>query len=125
MQYEKERGDGREIWKKDNEENWKTARDTGVYTFEKAAGRAMPDVLPKEAALNPTKRRLAWKQERAGILPRRRLLTNLDLGKKVALFDILERRFKRLLHQGPLSIPPERLIRSPSTPPPTLLNSYI
>ena len=45
----------------------KTARGAGLYTFEKAAGGAMPGALPEEAALNPIGRRLAWKQERASL----------------------------------------------------------
>ena len=52
----------------------KTTRGAGLYTLEKAAGGAMPDALLEEAALNPTRSRLAWKQERADISPRRRLL---------------------------------------------------
>ena len=63
------------MWKKDKGESEKTARGAGLYTFEKAAGGAMPGALPKEAALNPIGRRLAWKQERAVISPRRRLFT--------------------------------------------------
>ena len=55
----------------------KTARGAGLYTFEKAAGGAIPGALPKEAALNPIGRRLAWKQERAVISPRRRLLNKI------------------------------------------------
>ena len=52
----------------------KTASGAGLYTFEKAAGGAMPGTLPEEAALNPIGQRLTWKQERAVISPRRRLL---------------------------------------------------
>ncbi len=33
----------------------------------------MPGALPEEATLNPIGPRLAWKQERAGISPGRRL----------------------------------------------------
>ena len=61
------------MWKKDKGSG-KTARGAGLYTLEKAAGGAMPGALPEEATLNPTEPRLAWKQERAGISPRRRLL---------------------------------------------------
>ena len=71
--------DGREMWKKDEEKSGKTASGVGLYTLEKAAGGAMPGALPEEAALNPTGPRLAWKQERAGISPRRRLLSNIEL----------------------------------------------
>ncbi len=49
----------------------------GVQVFisgRKAAGEAMPGALPEETTPNPTGPRLAWKQERAGISPRRRLL---------------------------------------------------
>ncbi len=77
MQYEKERGDGRELWKKDEWESGKTARGAGLYTFEKAAGGAIPGALPENATPNPMGPRLAWKQERAGISPRRRLLFKL------------------------------------------------
>ena len=77
MQYEKEREGGREIWKKDEGESGKTARGAGLYTLEKAAGGAMLGALPEEATLNPKGPRLAWKQERADISPRRRLLINL------------------------------------------------
>ena len=35
----------------------------------------MPGALPEKATLNSTRPRLAWKQERAGISPGRRLLT--------------------------------------------------
>ncbi len=73
LQYEKDRGDGREMWKKDERESWKTARGAGLYSLEKAAGGAMPGALPEEATPNPTGPRLAWKQERASISPRRRL----------------------------------------------------
>ena len=66
-------GDGKEMWKKDEGESEKTARGAGLYTFEKAAGGAMPDALPKETAPNPKGPRLAWKQERARISPGRRL----------------------------------------------------
>ncbi len=66
--------DGREMWKKDEEGSGKTASGAGLYTLEKAAGGAMPGALPEETTLNPTGPRLAWKQERAGISPRRRLL---------------------------------------------------
>ena len=62
------------MWKKDEGESEKTARGAGFYTFEKAAGGAMPDALPEEATLNPIGRRLAWKQERAVISPGRSLL---------------------------------------------------
>ena len=37
----------------------------------------MPGVLSEEAALNPIGRRLAWKQERAVISPRRSLLIRI------------------------------------------------
>ena len=108
------------MWKKD-ERSGKTVRDAGLYTLEKAAGGAMPDALPEEATLNPTGRRLAWKQERAGISPRRSLwnFLNLDPGKKVTISSILGRRFKHLLHQGPCprATLPERLMHSPTLPP--------
>ena len=81
LQYEKERMDGREMWKKDDEGSGKTARGAGLYTFEKAAGGAMPGALPKEAALNPTRSRLAWKQERAVISPRRILFFKINILK--------------------------------------------
>ena len=61
------------MWKKD-EGSEKTASAIGLYTLEKAAGGAMPGTLPEEATLNPKGPRLAWKQERADISPRRRLL---------------------------------------------------
>ena len=73
LQYEKERGDGREMWKKDEGRSGKTARGAGLYSLKKAAGGAMPGALPEEATPNPTGPRLAWKQERAGISPGRRL----------------------------------------------------
>lgn len=59
LQYEKERGDGREMWKKDEGTSGKTARGAGLYIWEKAAGGAMPGTLPEEATLNPTGPRLA------------------------------------------------------------------
>ena len=68
-------GDGREMWKKDEGESEKTAKSAGLYTFEKAAGGAMPDALPEEAASNPKGPRLAWKLERVGISPGRRLFS--------------------------------------------------
>ncbi len=72
--------DGREMWKKDEEGGGKTASGAGLYTSEKAAGGAMPGALPEEATLNPTGPRLAWKQERARISPRRRLFKdNINL----------------------------------------------
>ena len=61
------------MWKKDEGESEKTARGAGLYTFEKAAGGAMPGALPEGDTLNPIGRRLAWKQERANISPRRSL----------------------------------------------------
>ncbi len=61
------------MWKKDEGESEKTARGAGLYTFEKAAGEAMPGALPEEATPNPKGPRSAWKQERAGISPGRRL----------------------------------------------------
>ncbi len=64
------------MWKKDERESGKTARGAGLYTFEKAAGGAMPGTLPEEATPNPTGPRLAWKQERASISPGRRLFNN-------------------------------------------------
>ena len=67
------------MWKKDEGKGEKTASGAGLYTFEKAAGEAIPDALLKEAALNPIGRRLAWKQERAGISPRRSLLIKKNL----------------------------------------------
>ncbi len=79
LQYEKERMDGREMWKKDEEGGGKTASGAGLYTSEKAAGGAMPGALPEEATLNPTGPRLAWKQERARISPRRRLFFKNDV----------------------------------------------
>ena len=53
LQYEKERGGGREMWKKDEGGCGKTARAAGLYTLEKAAGEAMSGALPEEATLNP------------------------------------------------------------------------
>ena len=53
------------------------------------------------------------------VCSRQRLMRiSTSLGKKVALFGILGRRFKHLLHQGPLPtpMPPERLMRSPPLP---------
>lgn len=61
------------MWKKDEGESEKTARGASFYTFEKAAGGAMPGALPEEATLNPIGRRLTRKQERADISPRRSL----------------------------------------------------
>ena len=61
------------MWKKDEGGSGKTASGAGLYTLEKAAGRAMLGALPEEATLNPKGPRLAWKQERADISPRRRL----------------------------------------------------
>ena len=43
----------------------------------------MPGALPEEAALNPTRSRLAWKQERAGISPRRSLLKRKYVDKEI------------------------------------------
>ncbi len=74
LQYEKERGDGREMWKKDEGRSGKTARGAGLYSLKKAAGGAMPGALPEEATPNPTGPRLAWKQARVRISPGRRLL---------------------------------------------------
>ena len=65
------------MWKKDEGGSGKAARGAGLYTLEKAAGGAMLCALPKEATLNPKGPRLAWKQERADISPRRRLLRNI------------------------------------------------
>ena len=58
--------------KRDERTSGKTARGAGLYSLEKAAG-AMQGALPEEATLNPTGPRIAWKQERAGISPGRRL----------------------------------------------------
>ena len=69
-------------------ESGKTARGAGLYTWEKAAGGAMPGALPEEATLNPTGPRLAWKQERAGISPGRRLFINRS---SLASFVIINR----------------------------------
>ena len=61
------------MWKKDEGGCGKTARGVGLYTLEKAAGGAMLGGLPEEATPNPKGPRLAWKQERVRISPRRRL----------------------------------------------------
>ena len=82
-------GDGREMWKKDEGTSEKTARGAGLYTLEKAAGGAMPGALPEEATPNPTGPRLAWKQERARISPRRRLFFNKNQLKINFLITIL------------------------------------
>ncbi len=83
--------DGREMWKKDEGESGKTARGAGLYTLEKAAGRAMPGALPEEATLNPTGPRLAWKQERAGISSGRRLLFKYFLLKEYNYINLINR----------------------------------
>ena len=49
LQYEKERGDGREMWKKDEGGSGKTASGAGLYSWEKAAGEAVPRPCPKRA----------------------------------------------------------------------------
>ena len=59
LQYEKERGDGREMGKKDEGESGKTASGAGLYTLEKAAGEVMPSALPEKATLDPIGPRLA------------------------------------------------------------------
>ena len=74
LQHEMERGDGREKWKKDEGSFRKTAKGAGIYTWEKAAGEAMPGALPEEATLNLTGWRLAG---RGGISPRRSLWDNI------------------------------------------------
>ena len=64
------------MWKKDEGKSGKSEGCRSLY-LEKAAGGAMPGALPEEAKLNPIGPRLAWKQERAGISPRRRLFNGL------------------------------------------------